>query len=331
MSKLVKQTLPWCVKQFVKMVDNGTARFDNAIQRTYIWDKYQNSLLIHSILTGYPIPPFYANKWIDEDNVKIFDFLDGKQRTHAISSYIKGEYMLEGIPAVDGEDINGRYFSNLSEEMQDDILMYSLSIVYYDDLNDDEIAELFLRLNNGKSMSSIELNRVKAPAIDQIKEIAKHTIFDSYTTKAKARYADEDVVFKAFAMLKMEEPCLDMKEIRPFMKELIITENDKELMTKVLNKILTAHNFADAKTGKKIYKKTNLVSLVPFVSQHLDEDIREFIQYFFKCEGPGSISTIYNDNANSGSGHKERIKARLDEIDAEYNSWIEQKRDQFVA
>ena len=59
---MIKASIPWTCKQVHKMTTNGSLIFDNAIQRGFVWDKNRQSLLIDSILRGFPVPPFYTIK-----------------------------------------------------------------------------------------------------------------------------------------------------------------------------------------------------------------------------------------------------------------------------
>ena len=93
---LKRANINWNARQLAKMAQNGSIRFDNAVQRGLVWDVQRKSLLIHSMLTGYPIPPFYAVK-----GGGCYDMLDGKQRTNAIVDFISRKFELEGIPKVD--------------------------------------------------------------------------------------------------------------------------------------------------------------------------------------------------------------------------------------
>ena len=45
---MTKANISWNINQIVKGMANGTIRFDNAIQRGYVWDKKRASLLIDS-------------------------------------------------------------------------------------------------------------------------------------------------------------------------------------------------------------------------------------------------------------------------------------------
>ena len=98
---LKRMNINWNARQLVKMCMNGSITFDNAIQRGYVWDVKRKSLLIESMIIGYPVPAFYARR----DEKKVFDMLDGKQRSSAIYGYLNNEYALEGV----SEEYEGKY------------------------------------------------------------------------------------------------------------------------------------------------------------------------------------------------------------------------------
>jgi len=190
-----KANIQWSAKQLTKSIEKGTITFDNAVQRGYVWDNDRKSLLIHSMLEGFPIPAFFASK--DENG---YSMLDGKQRSEAISGYINGNYFLTNLPEVmaeisiqntenkkevieEGLDINGSYFSDLPEDLQDRIKDYSLTVYYFDGITEEEINEMFFRLNNGKPLTAIELTRVKARSLEKFQEIGKHELFTSTLTE----------------------------------------------------------------------------------------------------------------------------------------------------
>ena len=59
-----KSTIPYTVMQLKKMYEkSGILDFDCPIQRRYgMWDDYKKSLLPHSMLIGFVIPPLYFTK-----------------------------------------------------------------------------------------------------------------------------------------------------------------------------------------------------------------------------------------------------------------------------
>lgn len=70
---LKKVNIQWSGKQLFKKVMSGDVLFDCTVQRGYVWDTSRKSLLIHSMIEGYPVPAvFFARR---EDGK--FDALDG--------------------------------------------------------------------------------------------------------------------------------------------------------------------------------------------------------------------------------------------------------------
>lgn len=332
----------WTAKQLAKMADKGTINFDNAVQRGYVWNNDRKSLLIHSMIVGYPIPPFYAAKMEE----KTYHMLDGKQRSNAIREFINGQFELIDVPEVetaDGEvDINGKRFEDLSDDMQDAISGYSLSIYYFDGISDEEINSLFFRLNNGKPLTAIELTRVKAKSLEKIKEIGSHPIFnDALTVKALNKYTNEDIVIKSWAILNVENPSFETKQIRPLMAEADITDEQAKDLEIAFTRLTDAYKVIKAKpyevdaekkafdrAAKRMFTRTHLITLVPialdsFKNGISEQQFAEWVVHFFAGTKSATISNVYNENATAGSARPEAIKARLDEAMNDYKRFID--------
>lgn len=316
-----RNNITWNARQVVKMMESEKIRFDNARQRTLVWTVQQKSLLIHSMILGLPINYIYAVKVNG-----VYDCLDGKQRCNAIRDFIRGQFQLTDVPPVeysDGstEDINGMFFSGLSEDMQDCITSYSMTIHFFEGISEEEEDEIFYRLNAGSALKAIEKSRVKCKALPQIQVVTKHPVFDGLSEKARARYADEDTVIKCFAMLDMDEPCLDTKAIHPYMESLEIDAKKRKEMMSILSDIKKMHDQMEKdenfKVAKKIYSKTHLVSLVPFVKEHGVQT--EFVTKFFT--GSPSMNMKYNNNATAGVGHIPSVKARQEALAEEFEKF----------
>lgn len=333
-----KANLNWTAKRMSKMFDKGEITFDNVIQRGYVWDDKRKSLLIHSMIMGYPIPAFYAVK--SEDN---YDMLDGKQRCKAIRDFMNDVYELKDVPDItfsdkEGQDqelnIEKKKFSELPEEVRDLIADYSLTVYWFDDcITDEEIAEMFFRLNNGKPLSAIELTRVRAKSMETIKEIADHELFKSaLTAKALERYTNEDIVIKSWVMLHEEQPSLETKYIRPIMESVELEEKDKKELKEIYDRILNAYNILEEKeTGKKITKRlltrTHMISIVPIVWQSLedglsDEQFAEWFAQFFNGTRQATKDRTYNNASGAGSAKKEAVKKRKDALEKDYNNYF---------
>jgi uncharacterized protein with ParB-like and HNH nuclease domain len=124
-------------------------------QKTGVWFDKNNQLLIDTILRGYDIPKIY----LTSDNKKGFEYkvIDGQQRLKAIWGFYNNEYALgevsEDLPIG---DFVGKKYNELPDDISDNLDLYELSIVIIEDTNNEEIRDLFLRLQEGKSLNSLE-------------------------------------------------------------------------------------------------------------------------------------------------------------------------------
>lgn len=358
-----KANIQWSAKQLTKSIEKGTITFDNAVQRGYVWDQDRKSLLIHSMIEGYPIPAFFAAK--DE---KKYSMLDGKQRSETISGYINNQYFLTNLPEVmaeitvqdsDGKkkvieeeiDINGSYFSDLPEELQDKIKDYSLTVYYFDGITEEEVNEMFFRLNNGKPLTAIELTRVKARSLEKFQEIGKHELFTStLTEKAISKYTHEDLVIKSWVMLFSENPNLSTKNIRSIVEKEDVTNEQTDNLTTIYDKVLEVYTALtstgdkqDKKTAKKIVTRTHFLSLLPIISKQINDktwDTQQFaswVRHFFGSDEGTTVNEEYNELSKSGSNKPDNIRRRLEIIKIDFRQYllsgqdIEDSQDQGVA
>ena len=323
---LKRLNINWNARQLVKMCMNGSITFDNAIQRGLVWDIKRKSLLIDSMITGYPIPAFYAKR----DENKVFDMLDGKQRSDAICGYLNGEYALEGV----SEEYEGKYFSELPQEVQDDIISYSLTVYYFEDITDEEVNEMFYRLNNGKALTAIELTRVKAKSFEKIKEISAHPIFTEALKESQInRYTNEDIVIKALVMLNCEKPSLKNDFIRPYVIETEITDEMEAAVMTALSRVKYVHDklmeVGHLKAAKKLYIRTHLISFIPLAYETFKDEVDTdtlalFVKWFFTPERRGvSVSSIYNAHCSSGSNSPYAVEMRDRELREYYKKFKE--------
>ena len=320
---LKRLNINWNARQLAKMCDTGSIVFDNAVQRGHVWDIKRDSLLIESMVIGYPIPPFYAKR----GETKVFDMLDGKQRSSAIRRYLNNEYALTGV----SEELEGKYFSDLPQEVQDEIISYSLTVYYFEDITDEEVNEMFYRLNNGKPLTAIELTRVKAKSFEKIKEISKHGIFTEALKESQInRYTNEDIVIKALVMLNCEKPSLKNDFIRPWIIETEITEDMAAAVNTALSSIQEIHDYLveheHIKAAKKLYIRTHLISIIPLAKEirrscWTHTDLAKFINYFFTPERGVTISSAYNAHCASGSNSEYAVEIRNRVLMEEWEKW----------
>lgn len=342
-----KQNLPWSCNALTKRIDKGEAVFDSAVQRTYVWTIQQKSLLIHSLIIGAPIPPMYATKETAEtengNQKTVYSFLDGKQRSNAIHDFISGNYALQDVPPIDFEDgsqadINGLYFDDLSDNMKDNIKNTNLVIYVFEGLSDDQTADIFYRLNNGKSLSAIELSRVKAKSLTAFQEIAKSDLFSNcLSEKAIAKYGAEDIAIKSHIMAYSDEKCTDTKFVRPYVEQTSVSESQIselksvfEFVNGILESTKDTTDKALKRAAKRVVTRTHLLSMIPLYLEAVrgekdKELVKKFVFWFFGT-AKTSVSLQYNNNATQGSGHEDHIAKRLDAISKEWGNFLKEEK-----
>ena len=162
---MIKSNLPVGVRNLMNMREKGTLTFDNPIQRAGSqWNLLQKSMLIHSMLANYPIPQVYFLKSKNEENVTIYSVIDAKQRITSVFDFIDGEYALDDDTpevTVDGTpyDLAGLRYSELSEDVQDVLKGYRFNITCIEDATEEEIEDVFSRLNDGVGLSTVQKAR----------------------------------------------------------------------------------------------------------------------------------------------------------------------------
>ncbi|WP_462404542.1 DUF262 domain-containing protein [Enterocloster bolteae] len=326
---LKKANIQWSGKTLRNQIEKGQVSFDCAVQRNPVWDVSRKSLLIHSMIEGYPIPPFYFAR---RDDGK-YDALDGQQRSLAIKGYLDGEFPLsEDMPAVTDENgypviITGMMFPELPEWAQDNIKDYSLTIYYFEGITEEEIAELFFRINNGKPLTSVELTRVKAKSILKFQEIAKHEMIAGAITEAgKRRYNDENVAMQAWALCFSDCRDFTTKGFRPLIESAAITEEQVQEIgqaldyVKEVSELLNPEEKTDKRVLKKIKTRSHLVSCTYVALKALragkSVDELKAVLYRFFDSNQTSVSEIYNKSVGSGSAKPDKVQSRVQVLDS---------------
>lgn len=333
------------VKALTNMMDNDQINFECAVQRNKVWDIEKKTLLIHSILYGYTIPPFYLTK--NEDGT--YDSLDGKQRSNCLYEYLNDEFMLSAkMPIVydnDGVEYEfaGKKFSELPEWAQDTIKDYMLEIFYYEDMSADEVREFFFRLNNGKPLTATELNRVKAKSIYQFQTIGKHDAIQYILTdKAKARFTHEQIAMQIYAMAYMDEPDFGSRAFRPYVQDVEVTEDEVAEFNTALDMLNECIHYvearskdeddADMKVAKKILRnlkaRTHFVAmsylayLYTTCSDEVSQDkFNDTVWYYYNTgTSKATVDGVYNSSIGAGSAKASAVQARKNSVETLYRS-----------
>ena len=204
-----ERTLQWICNQHKK----GNISFSHKLQRPIgQWSPKMKSLLIHSLLSGFPVNPIYI---VDEGGTLYT--LDGSQRTSTCISYINNEFALsKDTPNVfiqvteDGESISkeyeiaGKKYKKLDEEVQSTLLACSLEFCTLSEYTDDEVKEMFRRQNTSKPLSGKLLRIVhESDAVsDAVYSLATHPFMDKLVTPTQRKNGtDRDLIIQTLMLI----------------------------------------------------------------------------------------------------------------------------------
>lgn len=342
--KIEGSSITWTCKQIVKMIDKETINFNNVVQRSFVWEKHRMSELIWSIIMGYPIPPVYAERGSsDNEKVKVYDVMDGQQRNTSIYKYIKDEFaltQLKPIPYLDENgkectiDISGKKFSELEEELQDIIQDATITVKYYDNLDQAQKAEMFRRLNNGKPLSTKSRTLASAKNIEELLDIGSHKLFEEMLTeKSRANKNQAVIVVKVWTMLnrEVEDISFASKDFNPQIEEVEITDGEKLDLIRVFNYIVDVHEELignqEKDVAKKLYTETHLVSLIPYIKAAMENGINEamfgeWMTNFFKVENNSDVYSQYMEACSQGVARNPSIVARHNSLGKSYKEYF---------
>ena len=344
--KIEGASITWTCKQVAKMIENEKINFKNLVQRSFVWERHRMSELIWSVIMGYPIPPIYAERGdTDNEKVKIYSVLDGQQRCTTVKKYINDEFSLTELKPIpylneDGVeceiDISGKKFSELNEELQDIIKDATITVKYFDNLEQYQKAEMFRRLNNGKPLSTKNRTLASAKNIGELLDIGSHKLFEEMLTeKSRENKNQAVIVVKCWSMAnnKAENVSFASKDFNPMIEEAEMTEAEKLELINVFDFIVNTHNELienkERDVAKKLYTETHLVSLIPYVQSALNKDISEsmfaeFLINFFKTENDSDVYTKYIEACSGGVARNAAIVSRHEALGKSYKEYFKE-------
>jgi hypothetical protein len=153
------------VSDYLGWQEDGSLELRPHFQRGAVWDQSDRSLLIDSILHGFPIPlVVLQEEWDVATNRMRKRVIDGQQRIRTLLSFTRPELLHDREESDDflyrptGQK-SGLAFRDLSEGEQRRIISSSLSAVLVaSDASDPFILEIYERLNTtGKRLTGQEL------------------------------------------------------------------------------------------------------------------------------------------------------------------------------
>lgn len=170
-------------------------------QRPAVWSRSQKQLLVDTILREYDVPKLYWRKTGSRPDT--YDVIDGQQRLRAIWDFFDGNFKLpKDADPIDDIVIAGCKYEGLADELRINFDVYALDVVVIDDTDEEEVRDLFLRLQNGTTLKAQEKrNAYSGKMRDFVRELSKHAFFDTVGF-ANSRYT--------FDLVAAQVVCLEL-------------------------------------------------------------------------------------------------------------------------
>lgn len=150
------QKTSYSVLDFLEWQRQGTLDLQPFYQRRPVWNPRIKSLLIDSIIRGFPIPLIFLHSRLDVSTSRsVRQVVDGQQRLRTILSFIDPDCIDNPderdnfrILRSHNKEYAGRTFAELPDEVQADILQTAISVnILPPDVADVTILEIFQRMN----------------------------------------------------------------------------------------------------------------------------------------------------------------------------------------
>lgn len=144
-------------------------------QRSEVWSKDKQQLLIDSIIKGYNVPPLFL---IEHNG--IYDIVDGQQRVLSIIHFLNGELNLNKYSYPDLYSLSIDELAVKEKKLYEDIITYSIDANVIHNVDDNTARTMFLRQQLGMPLTPGEKIRANyGYARDYVIEISEHPIFKS--------------------------------------------------------------------------------------------------------------------------------------------------------
>lgn len=315
------------VEKVLKDQKTKKLSFDMKIQRSEdIWDKKRRSKMIHSMMIKWPTNSIFASK---EGNV--LSIIDGKQRLTTVLSFIADKFALDkSTPAVDDLEVQGKKFSELPEELKQNILDYEFELTTIQEATAEEQEEFFFRLNNGMPLRQIETTRaiLGGKVLKLVEDVANTPFFQTkanISRISKKRFVHQELVLQILAMIHKEDTGFSGKEIQAFVRELRNQRIQDELKSKMQNASFYL-NQAYLKKEKAL-RKIHIPTLFKLVLELQEKallitpaEFEEWSRSFFE-----KMPEAYNAACQSGSAKKEAVQTRYREMKAHFDAYFAQR------
>jgi len=135
----------WLISDVINWFKSKELVINESFQRHSVWSPQAKTLLIDSILNELPLPKIFIRTKIDSKLQKsVKEIVDGQQRIRSIVEFANGEFSLSNK----SENFHGQKYTDLTDDLQQIFLGYPLTAEQLLNATDDDVIDIFARLNS---------------------------------------------------------------------------------------------------------------------------------------------------------------------------------------
>lgn len=301
------------------------------------WRTSDEQYFIDTILRGYGMPPIFLHKKRGSD---IHHIVDGQQRLLTIWRFTDNKLRLsekysrdiiKDPKNLDKTQQKGAYlYRELHDEWHNRFDRYSIPVAYIENYSDEEVRDLFRRLQHGRPLVAGEiLNAYSGDVVPLMRKLSKHKFFNEIIKPKTKRYRRYKHYYFVATLLYLEKE--GIKEVKPT-KIYDFFEKNKSLDEKspVYRKAKKVVNYL-VKTFRtatpELYAPPWMITLYLLVStliEHYSMDkyedkLRDFFVKFYKevassAQGPDTQLRSFSDGLSKKTNDRSTIQLRHDII-----------------
>lgn len=194
------------ISNLLEWLDRKTLVLSTDFQRRAVWPPQAKTYFIDTILRGRPVPNIYFRTSVDLKTKRSYrEVVDGQQRLRTIHEFANNELILGNR----AEEYKGKRYQDLDDVKKNDFLAYPIGVVQLFNADDEEVLDVFKRLNSyGLPLNAQELRRARY--IGEFRWAVERTsrqwviLWDEYkvvTLRARVRMADDELVAQMFGII----------------------------------------------------------------------------------------------------------------------------------
>ena len=168
------------ISTLVRQCGRGKVNLQPDFQRGPVWSKAQKRMLVDTVLRDMDIPKIYLREVANGDYEH--EVIDGQQRLRAVIDFCAGEFQTERT-TIDGKEFPPMSYDDLDkveDALREQFDSYNFSVVYIRDASEDEVEDMFLRLQGGSPLNAQERrNAISGTVRDFAREMSKHAFFQN--------------------------------------------------------------------------------------------------------------------------------------------------------